>query len=332
MGEAMPRQPRLDLPGLLHHVIARGIERRDIFNDDRDRESFVERLGELVAAGGARLYAWCLLSNHFHLVLRTGDRPLAWLMRRLMTGHAVRYNLRHNRSGHLFQNRFKSIVVEEEPYFLELVRYVALNPVRARMVATPEELDGYRWSGHAVIVGREAAPWQDVGEVLSRFGRREKEAVKRYREFVVSDWSHGRRDDLVGGGLVRSAGGAEALSARRPEERECADERILGSGAFVEEVWRAEGRIAPSPQRTWQAVLAEVAAKHGIGAARICGGARERAVCRARREFFLRSQEEAGTPVAHLARVCGLHPAPVGRAIERARAERAVSKEGPAKT
>ena len=181
----MPRQPRLDLPGLLHHVIARGIERRDIFDDDRDRESFVERLGDLVAAGGVRLYAWCLLSNHFHLVLRTGDRPLAWLMRRLMTGHAVRYNLRHARCGHLFQNRFKSIVVEDEPYFLELVRYVALNPVRAGLAATPEELDAYRWSGHAVIVGRQAAPWQDVGGVVSRFGHRKKEAVTRYREFVV---------------------------------------------------------------------------------------------------------------------------------------------------
>lgn len=75
-----------------------------------------------------------------------------------MTGHAVRYNLRHSRSGHLFQNRFKSIVVEDEPYFHELVRYVALNPVRAGLVSTPEELDGYRWSGHGVIVGRQAAP------------------------------------------------------------------------------------------------------------------------------------------------------------------------------
>jgi REP element-mobilizing transposase RayT len=91
----MPRQPRLDAPGLLHHVIARGIERGEVFADDRDRQTFVSRLGELVSGAGARAYAWCLLSNHFHLVLRRGERPLAWLMRRLMTGHAVRYNLRH---------------------------------------------------------------------------------------------------------------------------------------------------------------------------------------------------------------------------------------------
>jgi len=106
----------LDASGLTHHVIARGIERRDIFRDDHDRETFVERLGELVPAAEATVYAWCLLSNHFHLILRTGKHPLQWLMRRLLTSHAVRFNLRHRRSGHLFQNRYKSIVVEEEPY------------------------------------------------------------------------------------------------------------------------------------------------------------------------------------------------------------------------
>ena len=114
----MPRQPRLDIPGVLHHVIARGIDRTEIFRDERDRERFVGRLGELILAAGARLYAWGLLSNHFHLVLKPGEQGLAWLMRRLMTSHAVRFNLRHGRVGHLFQNRYKSIVVEEEPHSL----------------------------------------------------------------------------------------------------------------------------------------------------------------------------------------------------------------------
>lgn len=203
----MPRQPRLDLPGLLHHVIARGIERTDIFGDDRDRRVFVDRLGELVAAAGATVYAWCLLSNHFHLVLKTGERPLAWLMGRLMTGHAVRYNLRHNRSGHLFQNRYKSIVVEEEPHFLELVRYVALNPVRAGIVYSPEELDRYRWSGHAVLMGTRRESWQSTEEVLGRFAPKKREAIARYREFVLAGWNQGRREELTGGGLIRSAEG-----------------------------------------------------------------------------------------------------------------------------
>ena len=118
----MPRQARLDAPGLVHHVMARGIEDQKIFRDDRDRENFLVRLAKSLAlSGGARLYAWALMSNHFHLLLRTDEHLLSPIMQRVMTGHAVSYNRRYRRKGHLFQNRFKSIVVEEEPYFMELV-------------------------------------------------------------------------------------------------------------------------------------------------------------------------------------------------------------------
>ena len=131
----MPRQPRLDLPGFVHHIMARGIEGQDIFRNDADREAFLKRLSDGVdRPGGPQLYAWALMSNHFHLLLRSGEGLLSPMMRRLMTGHAVTYNLRYKRQGHLFQNRYKSIVVEEETYFLELVRYMHLNPVRAGVV------------------------------------------------------------------------------------------------------------------------------------------------------------------------------------------------------
>ena len=215
----MPRQARLDIPGLVYHVMARGIERRDIFRDERDRARFVASLGELVEGTGARLYAWSVLSNHFHLLLRRGERPISELMRRLMTRHAVRFNRRHGRAGHLFQNRYKSIVVEEEEYVLELVRYVHLNPARAGLVRTLEELDGFSWSGHSVLVGTQSAPWQDVDEVLGRFGGRRKQAVRAYREFVGAGWNQGRREELSGGGLIRSAGGREKAAGRRGEGR-----------------------------------------------------------------------------------------------------------------
>ena len=126
----MPRQPRLDLPGLLHHVIARGVDRCEIFRDDADRQAFLTRLSALLVETDTDCFAWALLSNHFHLVLRPNRERLAALMRRLQTGHAVTFNRRHMRSGHLFQNRYKSIVCEEEEYLLELVRYVHLNPFR----------------------------------------------------------------------------------------------------------------------------------------------------------------------------------------------------------
>jgi putative transposase len=101
----MPRQPRLDAPGTLHYVMGRGIEASKIFRNKKDREDFLDRLAELCRAGGWALYAWALMPNHFHLLVRTGKEPLARSMRRLMTGYAINFNLRHKRRGHLFQNR-----------------------------------------------------------------------------------------------------------------------------------------------------------------------------------------------------------------------------------
>jgi REP element-mobilizing transposase RayT len=113
----MPRAARLDAPGVLHHVIVRGIERRAIFRDTRDREDFLGRLSRLLPATGIACYAWALLPNHTHMLLRTAEASIATLMRRRLTGYAVAFNRRHKRIGHLFQNRYKSIVCQEEEYF-----------------------------------------------------------------------------------------------------------------------------------------------------------------------------------------------------------------------
>jgi len=150
----MPRQARLDAPGLLQHIMARGIERREIFKDDQDRQSFLERLAVIFEKTQTQCYAWALIPNHFHLLLRTGQTPLSKVMRRLMTGYAVTFNKRHKRSGHLFQNRYKSIVCEKDPYLLELIRYIHLNPLRAGLVKDLKELDRYPWAGHSAILGK----------------------------------------------------------------------------------------------------------------------------------------------------------------------------------
>jgi len=118
----MPRQRRIDIPGLVQHVIFRGVARSDIFLDDDDREGFISRLNPLLAETETRCYAWALLNNHVHLLLKPTHQPLAPLMRRLLTGYAVSFNLRHNRYGHLFQNSYKSLVCDVENYLLELVR------------------------------------------------------------------------------------------------------------------------------------------------------------------------------------------------------------------
>jgi len=173
----MPRQARLDLPGLLQHVIVRGIERRNIFLDDEDREFFVARLGSLLEATKTRLFAWALVPNHFHLLLRPTETTLAHFMRRLLTGYAVTFNLRHRRSGHLFQNRYKSIVCEDEVYLLALTRYIHLNPVLAGLVKYPED---WEFSSYQEYVGLRQGTLPSPDIVLSQFA-----SAEAYRNFVA---------------------------------------------------------------------------------------------------------------------------------------------------
>ena len=150
----MPRGARLDALWTLHHVIVRGIEKRRIVNDVADRKNFVKRLAELYAETKTNIYAWALVTNHAHMLLRSSEIGLSGFMRRLLTGYAISYNRRHRRWGHLFQNRYKSIVCDEDAYFTELVRYIHLNPLRAKLVKSLAQLDRYRWSGHGVIMGK----------------------------------------------------------------------------------------------------------------------------------------------------------------------------------
>ncbi len=318
----MPRQPRLDIPGLVHHVMARGIEGREIFHDDKDRQGFLKRMAEAVSKpGGPRLYAWALMSNHFHLLLRPGEGLLSPMMRRLMTGHAVTYNLRHKRQGHLFQNRYKSIVVEEETYFLELVRYIHLNPVRAGIVKNAEELAKYPYTGHSVILGTQEYTTQDVEVVLARFSVRKSAALEGYRSFVATGFGQGRCEELRGGGLIRSSGGISAFLARNPDEREPSDERILGSGDFVESVLRDNEPVGNTRIATIDDVLKEVATRSGISCEQILGASRTRCVTSARRDFFLRAHEEAGATISMLGRLTGRSHVAVRMAIEQAKNE-----------
>jgi REP element-mobilizing transposase RayT len=238
----MPRQARLDIPGALHHVICRGIERQAIVRDDNDRTAFVERLGNILGATGARCYAWAVLPNHIHLLLRPADVALTTIMRGLLTGYAGTFNRRHGRHGYLFQNRYKSILVQEEPYLLELVRYLHLNPIRAGVVNGLRALDRYPWSGHSALMGHVVRPWQAVGEVLGRFGARRTPSRTAYRIFIADGLAQDLRPELTGGGLVRSAGGWKALTARRRQgDRLHGDERILGDSDFVQHALGAAG-------------------------------------------------------------------------------------------
>ena len=151
-----------------------------------------------------------------------------------MTGYALWFNRTHRRHGHLFQNRFKSILCQEDIYLLELVRYIHLNLIRARLVKDLDELGRYPYCGHSVIMGKVKNPWQDTEDVLGMFGEKVGAARRAYRAFVEKGIGEGRRQDLTGGGLLRSAGGWEGVKALREEKvYQRNDERILGDGEFV---------------------------------------------------------------------------------------------------
>jgi len=325
--DVMPRQARLDAPGTLHHVMVRGIERTAIVRDTTDRADFVARLARLAEAGALTVYAWALLPNHAHLLVRTGTRALARSMRSLLTGYAGAFNRRHARVGHLFQNRYKSVVVDEDRYLLELVRYLPLNPLRAGLVPDLRALDGYPWAGHSALVGTVARPWQATGVILGHFGRRPTRARADYRAFVISGIAHGRRPELQGGGLVRSAGGwAAVTSLRRGREAYLSDERILGSPAFVEAVRReVEAGTRPTARPLPLAELVErVCTRCGVPPEALAGRGRRPAVSQARAGIAYWWVERLGQSGRWLAPVLGIHPAVVYKAARRGAAHAAV--------
>ena len=234
----MPRLARLDAPGALHHIMIRGIERRNIFKDNRDRDSFIQRLGDLLLETQTDCYAWVLMPNHAHFLFRTGGGSLASVMRRLLTGYALSFNGRHRRHGHLFQNRYKSIICQEDAYLRELVRYIHLNPLRGKTVSSLTELATYPYCGHSALMGKRKREWQNTHYVLDYFGRTFREARKNYLSYVEVGIEQGRREDLVGGGLIRSLGGWTEIKKLRLArgDRLRGDERILGDSDFVSTV------------------------------------------------------------------------------------------------
>lgn len=237
----MPRRGRLHIAGGIYHVMGRGLERRKILNGTVDKEDFLSRLAQAMEETQSQCLAWALMSNHYHLLIRVGATPLSELMRKVLGGYASQYNRRHKRVGYVFQNRFKSILCNEEDYLLELVRYIHLNPLRAKMITTLAQLDRYNWTGHGVIMGNKRRPWQERQEILTRFSKKRAIALKRYRTFIQDGINQTSKIDYSGGGLIRSYGGWEnILKMRRDHEARVGDERILGESDFVQQTLKED--------------------------------------------------------------------------------------------
>ena len=198
----MARPLRLEFPGAIYHVTARGNARNAIFIGDEDRALFLDGLGEVVARFGWRCHAYCLMDNHYHLLIETPEANLSRGMRQLNGVYTQRFNRRHGRVGHVFQGRFKAIVVDRDSYLLELCRYVVLNPIRAGVI---KKIERYAWSSYPATLGLAERPaWLETDWVLGQFAKTRAVARRRYAEFVAegrslpSPWSAVRGQALLG--------------------------------------------------------------------------------------------------------------------------------------
>jgi len=178
----MPRIARIQFPNAYYHVISRGIERRPIYRNNRDRLRFLEILQEAKDRFSYNIFAYCLMTNHYHLCLKTPDGNLAQIMKYINGSYATYFNAKWKRAGHVFAYKYKSIVVEEDKYLMSLTRYIHLNPLKAKMVTMPEQ---YKWSSYRNYLGLRSAEWFDSDWVLRIFSERSKsEAKSRYKQFV----------------------------------------------------------------------------------------------------------------------------------------------------
>lgn len=316
----MPRQSRLDAPGTLHHVMGRGIEKTAIFRKEEDLKDFLNRIALLCQGKAWKVYAYALMDNHFHLLIRTDRQSLSYCMKKLLTGYVVNFNRRHKRYGHLFQNRYKSIICEDDPYLLELTRYIHLNPLRAGVVKGMRDLNRYPWTGHAALVGTVKREWQDTDTVLGYFGSRRKAAASKYEAFVREGAGQGRRPELVGGGLIRSLGGwSQVVSLRRKGMQSAHDDRILGSSDFVGELLReAEGKEndtlrLSSKRSSLDALAKEIVKREGVDERALRGGSSSAKTVIARRLFCQLAVKKLNYYGAEVARYLGMTTSSVNR-------------------
>lgn len=275
----MVRPLRIELPGALYHVTSRGLRDYPVYDDDLDRTSFLEILAEVVERYDWRCYAYCQMTNHYHLVVRTMDANLSAGMRFLNGVYTQTSNRRHGRNGPVFRGRYKAVLVQAERYFTRLCRHVVLNPVRAGMAKTP---DAWRWSSFRATAGAEPAPsWMHPASLLEHFSQDRAEAQTRYRKFV----SDGIGDSCVWQNLRQQL--------------------YLGDREFVKRM-QAACELPDHPGVNAEHRRPPVASLDEITTA-----------ARTRNEALVEAYRTGAYSYTDLARYFGLHPGSVGRIVRR---------------
>jgi REP element-mobilizing transposase RayT len=305
------------------------MEGTPIFRQDCDREDFLDRLETLVEATGTRILAWVLMDNHVHLLAFSGPKGISKFMRRLLTGYAIHYNRRYSRKGHLFQDRYKSIVCDKDSYLLELVRYIHLNPLRAGLVKDLGGLNRYRWCGHSVLAGKSAIRWQERDYVLKHFGDNSRKAVQNYQRYMSEAKIQERRPELVGGGLVRSLGGwSRVVTLRGKGDALDHDSRILGDAEFVAQILADSEKslkrqvYVKEQKEVISRVISAFCAEEGVSENEIVQGSQRWKVAGVRARIALQLNREWGVSMAEIARQLGVSTSAIANALRKLEAEK----------
>ena len=290
----MPRKRRLHMPGGFYHVILRGNARQPIFFDQEDRELWQEIIEDGLRRYQHRLHAYCWMTNHVHMSVQVGDKPLAAFMRYVASRHARKVNRKYNQTGHLFERRYRAILVQQDEYLKELLRYIHMNPVRARMVADPAD---YRWSSHTAYLLRTSPDWLTIEFLQRMFGQRRLSASRAYVEFMGGQPS----DRIVQ--LLRD-GAAD-------------DDRILGNDEWIQSVTKNADMTIP--HQTLTEIVRDACQRHDVTEAMLASRSRSRRNSAIRAEIALAATESGCASVTEVASRFGRAHSGLSRAMNRLR-------------
>ncbi len=288
----MARRPRVFAPGLLYHVIVRGNQRRLTFRSDQDYNAYLERLEKYHAKFQIRIFAYCLMPNHVHLLLETGSTPLGKFMQGLQQSYTQYFNRRYRKVGHLFQGRYKAIICDKDKYLLALVRYIHLNPVRAGLAKRPE---GYFYSGHGSYLIQGAPKIIEAKPILSVLGGK-----KRYERFVLEGMSENHNEEYYA----------------------VEDQRFLGDEEFGAEISRKIGEITGRRTKTpIEQAFKTIARQAGVAPEVLRGGDRRWEITKKRAETVALLIRQYGYRVSEVAEYLGRDQAHISTMLSRLSAQ-----------